>query len=332
MATTGVQNAIHDDINDLNFSFLESTYGSTLQVRRGRNLLNRGLHKQGVDLSDLLRHHNVRPVFVEEVEHRNAVDEVISYYSVLEIAALIGYIHLDPQNKNMKEAARNLLHPAVRRYYAESYPLTLPKGFRLRIESKLAPVENGAPADVFPLFVQFLSISEDMNQDDEISAFLWLLDSGLDSSGMGLYDFKEILEDKKKLFQVITKRKTNNQQYKELRGYAKFITFSIEFDTFLKSLERFPLFKSACYQYHCYWYLRFGKKLDVLSERINEMLSELRLNDRRLVRREEKVKLVNNTFRESISRFEFDRDAGKVAIKNLTEGSYGNMYASAIRV
>jgi hypothetical protein len=192
--------------------------------------------------------------------------------------------------------------------------MNLAQGLLRRFESQSMPSESFDPTNVFPKFIHFLLLSQQMNEDDEIHTFLSLLDNGINKPDVNLFNLKNTLTDKEKLWKVAGLKNSRGLQYKELRGYSKFIAFSIELDDLLQSISDFPLFQSACYQYHKYWYARFGKQLAELSEEVESAMSEH-----------------NPSQRNSNQIAETCRVSGNAAITRLTGTQYAQRYESALR-
>src|ERR1043165_7747815 len=133
---------ISSEVCSLNFSFLINTYGKSYGVRMGKRILNQGISKKNIDLPQLFRHHTQGKIRGAEALQRSSVDELLSFYSIIEIAALIGYIRLFPIGPQLTEVYQHLSNPSLLRYYREYYPLNLPQGLLRRFESQSMATES----------------------------------------------------------------------------------------------------------------------------------------------------------------------------------------------
>ena len=105
-------------------------------------------------LAVLLRSHWIKQPTEEEIRDRDAVDLIIDYYSILEVASAAGCVP-DPLPEDLRVSAlKRLTRPAVRRYYTNYYPLLLPKFFVQRlIGGRRIPT-----SDSYPGFARFLHV------------------------------------------------------------------------------------------------------------------------------------------------------------------------------
>lgn len=317
---------IETEVQDMNLSYLKATYGSRPAVRRGMNLLDGGINSKDVDLNKLLRSHYEYDIKPEETYLRDDIDEVLHYYGVLELASLIGYVRLDNSAKEHQRIVTHLKYPPLYKYYARSYPIYLPQGLLVRLEGK-DNFDSIMPARGFPQLVEFLSVSEQVNQDDEVNKFLWMLDDGIDNDGLNLDDFKSLLNNEDKLIKGLTKQRRRNSLDMALRGYSKFLSFSLLLYQFLRSADDYPLFQSACYHYHRYWYIRFDKKLGELSQIIDIVASRIGHN-------ESGKSELEQDFRQDYSDNQYGVNPKTMlsVIEHLTDDRYGRIYLEAIGV
>jgi hypothetical protein len=300
---------VPNEVCSLNFSFLTNTFGKTQALRQAKKILNRDSGNETVDLSRLLRHHSQLKIRGLEVSQRHSIDDLLSFYSIIEISALIGYIRFHPIGPQLSEVYKHLSDPNVQRYYRDYYPMQLPQGLLRRFEVKPVLLESFQPHKTFPRFIHFLLLSQEMNSDVETKAFLSFLDSNTIKAGSSQSDLKNILSDQEKLLKVVGVKKSRSSQYKELRGYAKFITFSIELDEYLRSISEFPLFQSACYQYYKNLYSHYGRQLNDIVDQMALIMPQ----------------------QEAVSEFdETNNISGVAAMQRLVSGQYGRRYEGSV--
>jgi hypothetical protein len=250
-----------------NLQVLEKKYGRA--TRDARDFLRKAYRKvDGPDLPYLLRHHPDDEDFSEEAIItddetwlRDSFDSLLTYYGVLEIGCLIGFVPFPLPRPLKEEALLHLSDPAVRRYYEEYYPTLLPELFRLRLVGRqdLRETEGSAAA---ALFMDFLDISALIEDDEDVDCFLWLLDSGVfyeneedDETAIDLEDLLSVLEDYDSFVAAVA-CKPSDQGYLEqaVQGLGKFLTFCPALEQVLDRARRYPYLQSAMWHYHGYWF------------------------------------------------------------------------------
>jgi hypothetical protein len=118
-----------------------------------------------------LRTHLVQPVREREWQFRNDVDNLLEYYSLLELCYLTGNLTL--RGDEVERIAKRVLNiESVRRFYEEFYPLILPTALRLRLDGSPA-LEQRESDIVSSLVVQGYDWA-----DDDLDVFVGLLDDG----------------------------------------------------------------------------------------------------------------------------------------------------------
>src|SRR5439155_24201279 len=118
-------------IDDLNLRYLEKQWLAGQPAERALRCMRKSSDKT---LSILLRHHDETEEGVSDRETwiRDDSDFLLGFYSIIEIAMMIGFVLELPDRFKMKHI-RVLNHPAVRRYYEWNYPLDPPRRLRERI-------------------------------------------------------------------------------------------------------------------------------------------------------------------------------------------------------
>jgi hypothetical protein len=206
------------------------------------------------DLVDLLRHHEEEEIEDEdELAMRDAFDDLLAFYSCVEVASLICFVPRPLPKKFRISAEKILSHPDIRRYYRRHYPLSLPAMLLERLTSSKNRSEKKAP-ETIPLFFEFLHISNILEDDRSVEMLLWFLDDGYHGS----HDWKStlaVLANPQKLLRALTRppRKRNPSET-AVDGLRKFLMFCVGFDDLLKRSEPFPLLRSAMWHYHGYWF------------------------------------------------------------------------------
>jgi hypothetical protein len=215
------------------------------------------------NLNALLRSHLLRGITSdEEIEARAQIDDLLAFYSLLEIGILTGALEEQLPREIHGSAERHLTRPAVRRYYEKFYPLFLPQLFLRRLQDNPASAES-APSNYFVswsepsnYFVSFLEVNE-MLGSEEVETFLWFLDDGF-VDDTGLEDVLRVLDDPEKFTRRMLRPPPKQTALDQaLRGMIQFFEFCANFDKLLKSAQD-PLIQSASWHYHGYWFQQIG--------------------------------------------------------------------------
>jgi hypothetical protein len=253
---------------------LRRRYFDDTSAPRGQGLLDEYRSDEGYeDLAYLLRHHDEDTVEEDETWDRDAIDDLIGYYSILEVASIAGAIP-DLPRADAALASENLGDLIVRVYYEEHYPLTLPGLFRQRLRGAQMIRENGQ--DCLRWFYRFLAIDQQVDQNSDVDDFLWLIDGGTLSDHSGDYDIDDlfaVLADETDFRERMhLGRRSRTRLDDSLHGLRIFIVFGLEFDSLLKACRGLPLLRAAFWHHHSYWFGQldwfFGRKLPKALDRI----------------------------------------------------------------
>jgi hypothetical protein len=253
------------NLSDLTRRFFEETSAAS-----GAKLLDEVRGSQ--DLFELLRSHLLQPITDTEVPQRDAIDDLLAFYSILEIASMCHGISPELPAELAASAADHLSLPAMRRYYEKLYPLLLPRLFLQRLMGNAVLAEPEFPYDYLR---QFLEITE-MLSDAEVQMFLWFLDDGSapDEEGnqYGLQDFLLTLSDGRKFAKIIAVAPENRTPlHQSLHGFVQFLEFCRLFDGLLQGLTDSPIFQSALWHFHGYWFQQLsGQVFGVISTAIEQ--------------------------------------------------------------
>jgi hypothetical protein len=249
------------DLRLANFQVLEQRFRQGTRV--ARNYLRKAyLETESTELNHLLRHHPDEDYQEEEVIDnqetwlRDSLDNLLTYYGVLEIACLIDFVHFPLPRSLEAEALLHLSQPAVHRYYPSYYPTLLPEAFRQRLtgEHDLREVDGDAAAY---LFMDFLDVNT-LIDDEDVDCFFWLLDSGVYDDGekqIDIDDLLKVLETYDSFVEAVACR-PSEQGYLEqaVQGLCKFLTFCPALEQLLDRAESHPYLQSAMWHHHGYWF------------------------------------------------------------------------------
>jgi hypothetical protein len=257
------------NLKKVNFATLQDRYFSNGSAQEGAKLIDMLLSsKKSHGLSYLLRSHLIKGVGGRETEKRDRIDDLIAFYSILELASLLKVIPSKLPKNLTKRAIKHLSNFSVRRYYERFYPLVLPQLFLRRLTGQ--PLITDCPSNSFSYFDHFMILS-DILKDDGVDLFLWFLDEG-ETDSYGIDDFFEVISNSSRFARRLTR--TPNKQTaldKSLHGFLKFLYFCREMDAFLVGLSDYPVIQSAFWHYHGYWFQQLsGQVLGVLSVAIEQ--------------------------------------------------------------
>ncbi len=206
--------------------------------------------KAGKDdfLFDILRHHDDGEVYLKkELDFRYETDYLIKFYSLLQIAMIAGYIPPKLPEDLRQEIIMILGNPAVKKYYSKHYPLLLPQLIlKVAIKNKRQVVSGEAS-----IFRELLLL--DYKEDDEVEAFLFLLD-GFNYSGKGINEFNKLLSSKNTIKALLkSPRKDETLFEKAFWGFIKHNDYMQQYESLLQKCDK-EMFRSAVWHYRGYWF------------------------------------------------------------------------------
>jgi hypothetical protein len=213
------------------------------------------------ELAHLLRFHGDDPVVdASDIYLRDCVDQLLSFYSLLEIALLISFVpEVDAGVDFWRRIRRNLSMDAVREYYESKYPLLLPVLLRKRIDGDLLLKVDGS--EIARLFLDFLSLEDRFRQDQDVQIFLRLVDD-FTVREIRFDDLLDLVGRQDEFLGRILKspeeRDVLDQGVSGFRRYVDFLGALVEL---LDSARIYPVFQSALWQYYCYWFVEMRSKL-----------------------------------------------------------------------
>jgi predicted RNA-binding protein with RPS1 domain len=240
--------------------------------RAAKRIDNANTPQKQKNLTFLLRHHDEQEISDPETWDRDEVDQLLHFYSIMEIAALLGLIP-DPLPEDLRSMAlRHLRQPAVNKYFVTNYPLLLPQLFLLRAAA-LLDLKEVSRGEFFSEFIQLLQLDAMMHGGDEdVDNFLWMLDGGL----IGKYDIDDAIESFKTptiFVRCLTKvRKSMTGCDSAMRGCLLFLNFCRELDSFLSSSDTSPWLRYESWHLYGYW---FSQMQFMVGDRINGIIDKM---------------------------------------------------------
>ncbi len=242
---------------DLNLRYLEKQWLSGQPAERA---LRRMLGPSDKTLAVLLRHHDETDEGISDRETwiRDDFDFLLGFYSIIEIAMMIGFVSELP-DAFTKKHLRVLNHPAVRRYYEWNYPLDLPRRLRERMLFGIGyHVRKDMVLHAF--FYEFLELTKAVERDKDMESFLWCLDGGYREDEGGASDLDTVTRALAKSDRMAdaTQRppKKRREVDRALNGFCKFIQFCEALDSLIQRLKEQPELAEAMWLAHAYWFRR----------------------------------------------------------------------------
>jgi len=214
----------------------------------------------------------------KEIKIRDAFDDLLSFYSQLEIASIANFIPIQIPSPH-KECAGNILnHNAVSKFYREYYPLLLPQLYIARLNG-FFDFRYEQNNETIPLFIEMLEINRPFYEDPDVLSFLRCLDDYIiyeKSSNVivSLGVIIDVIKDAKNYLERLGRVKNDrNALDKALQGFVKFLGISINYNLLLIRSSHFPLLQSAMWHDQSYWFgnLR-GKAGKAIDEAIKQFL------------------------------------------------------------
>jgi Bacterial RNA polymerase, alpha chain C terminal domain len=242
---------------DLNLRYLEKQWLTRLPAERAFRRMRGTSDKT---LATWLRRHDETEEGISDRETwiRDEFDFLLGFYSIVEIAMMIGFVSELP-DAFYKKHLRVLNHPALRRYYEWNYPLDLPRRLRERL---LFGIEYQVIENTFldAFFYEFLELTKAVERDKDMESFLWCLDGGYRQDRQGESDLDAVTRALSKADRLAgaTQRPPNKRGEldRALNGFCKFIQFCEGLDSLIQRLKGQPEMAEAMWLAHAYWFRR----------------------------------------------------------------------------
>lgn len=216
------------------------------------------------ELDHLLRDHRMEPIRdALEIQRRDAVDDLLTFYGRIEIASRVGFVP-DPLPEDFRQAAAAYLsNPAVERWYTDFYPLKLPGLLMRRLAGD--PVASGIerPAGN-ALFLEFMDTVSLIEGDPDVDRFLWFLDDGW-SNGRSLKDVLAVLGDADGFLAALVEPDEDvnapDPVTQGVRGLREYLLFCSGFDALLQRSAPYPVLQAALWHDQAYWFINLRDKV-----------------------------------------------------------------------
>jgi hypothetical protein len=271
--------------------------------------------KGGWDLQELLRYHGNGGVHdADEVSMRDAFDDLLAFYSCVEIAAMIRFIPTPLPQEFGVEARGVLANRDVRRYYRKHYPLLLPDLLLCRLNGEVQ-LEERQSEKVIGLLFDFLNINSLIENDSEVDMLLWFFDDG-SHNGYSWKDTLAILRNPNKFVSVLTSlQRRRNPAERSVDGLRKFLAFCVALESLLERSKSLPLLQSALWHYHGYWFRIIKGRLREAVEGALEEFERWLLSPSARALSEKDIKELQQDAEESLHRV-------RLSVRRLTSGRY----------
>lgn len=262
-------------VQELNFRGLIVEYhDGNRKVSEGAKFL-RSKKTSDKTLSRVLRNHVDEPITsAKEIDRRWAVDELLSFYSRLELACLAGFVTPPFSGGFRERALQELTRPAVECYYSEFYPQLLPNLFVRRLKGDWDVVEPAA-REVPAVYMQFTNLTDELDQDEDVSIFVDFLDDFV-VDGYSWVDLRRALSDPKRFVKhLAVEPEEQTALQSAVHGYRRFLLFCRDFDVFLQQIGNLPLVQSGAWHYHAYWFKHLHERIgDVVRRSSDAIIKE----------------------------------------------------------
>lgn len=265
----------------LNLDILLKQYRNQSKAEKGFEIIAELLEDNDLSkLDKLLRNHHVESVSdSNEIEARENINELLDFYSLLQVALFSDYISAPLSPKITDEIDFILNSKPLQKYYTENYPSVLPQLILKQIKVD-EYFKNNINIQGKVIFDRFLILNQFSKRDDDIQLLLWMYNSG----SIGRYtveDFHQLLESKHN-FKV-----DNNQNSitlnKILWGLTKFTHFINDYAQLLRDCQFNPILQSAIWHYHSNWFnsqkSKIGYNLNITLQIIKKSFSQFNSKD-----------------------------------------------------
>jgi hypothetical protein len=245
---------------------LRTYYDGTSAHTAAAHLRNLIVGRQHLQLANLLRDFRQRAIVSEqEITLRAGTDRLMTCYSIMEIASLIGFIADIHKTEFGIEAVAILENKQVRRYYEEFYPTKLPRLFRFRLIGQSYVLSRAANPVTGGDFIAFLDLDRRFMESLEDGYLLRMLDSfAIDG-----YRFSDVVEligtPEAFIDHLLRSSEDRDARSCALFEFSIFMQFCFDLKELLERFASQPLLQSAMWNHYGYWF-------DIVGEQLNEQL------------------------------------------------------------
>lgn len=258
------------DYQERNLKSLVSEYRDIGKAKTGYKILNKMIAEDSMDdIYTLLRSHKDSEVYWDELKKRFAIDSLIEFYNLCFVGATGGILPAWFNPDLRKEMNWILNNKAVKKYYGTNYPYFLTTVTLKHADAKLL-LKNGSNTKTTGLFYAFLMLNSEIKNDKDVDCFLNLLDY-VNYDEFDISDLLKILRTSTSLSAALHSKR-NEPVNQSVHGFIKYSDFLNSFKQLIDQAEDFPLFQSAMWLFHGYYFDRMGKTItDVFTQGFTEV-------------------------------------------------------------
>jgi len=261
-----------------NYHSLKAEFFDGKKASKGLNILNYLQENNDTAIKELLGSHLERGYYGEELKQRFYVDDLLSYYNLLFIGILAGFLPQKLDEETTKEISSILGHPSVFKYYSNYYPYKLCEFTSLFFKNELNLYQE-TNSTTIGIFNEFIALTRSVKTDQDIIVFLGMLDF-VSYGNTKISDVIDTLKSFKKLNEVFTSK--NDAYLKQaVWGFVKYTSFITQFSVLLKKSSSYSQLQSSMWYYHEY---NFGQLNIKMKSFFDEAFTNLEktMNDKQL--------------------------------------------------
>ena len=230
-------------------------------------------------LAELLRHHKQKGIsYFFEIEYRDNIDDLLEYYSLLEIGIIAGYFPQYLTDPMAKEIELILGNKKIQGYYTEYYPLYLPQLLRKNIKYYDPSIEGSSSIKDQFQFERFLLMNDSIKNDKDVDQFLWFLDDGR-TGNFSISHLWEILGDANRIEYKMGSTISHPLNH-ALWGFIKYLQYLHDYASLLRESYNSLLLQSSFWHFQSYWFGHMENKLgEIMEKGIKNIRSVMEMAD-----------------------------------------------------
>jgi hypothetical protein len=262
-------------IQRANFEDLRERYFRASQARTAVEVLIPAIKDNNASLlSMLLRDYRKRGVRdPKEIELRAAVDALLIGYSVMEMAALSGFILPPDDSTFWKEAETILTNHQMRCYYVDFYPVQLPQVLLLRLQGRHSATESSSRI-LIESVLQFLELDHRFMRDLNDSHLLRMLDSFW-YGGVGFPAIVALIGRRDDFLRsILVPPEERGLCDQVVHQFSLLMQFCFDLQALLDHLAKHKLLQSEIWYHYSYWFGIIGEQMQSqLGEALDQFLT-----------------------------------------------------------
>lgn len=205
-----------------------------------------------------------------------AVDDLLSYYGLVEIASIAGCMPEPLPSELSRSLLKRLSLPALVSYCRKQNRL-LPLLLKSRLEGEpLASSVHKESGEGVSAFAAFLDVNAFIEGDPDFETFVRYL-SGGEWEGYDLNDLISLTRRPGELLRRLAKESEGKEGIdpldKALHGFRSFLIFSHRLDALLRSCPDDPILRSAFWHFHSERFAGYASALGTFFDRVLENFS-----------------------------------------------------------